>query len=46
MEVAVGDEGEPVLNEDRLREILNELPDIYTLHHRILHELENRIRHW
>lgn len=43
---AVGDEGEPVLNEDRLREILNELPDIYTLHRRILNELENRIRHW
>lgn len=43
---AVGDEGQPVLNEDRLREILNELPDIYTLHRRILNELENRIRHW
>lgn len=43
---ALGDEGEPVLNEDRLREILNELPDIYTLHRRILNELENRIRHW
>lgn len=43
---AVGDEGEPLLNEDRLREILNELPDIYTLHRRILNELENRIRHW
>ncbi|XP_035517614.1 FYVE, RhoGEF and PH domain-containing protein 5-like [Morone saxatilis] len=43
---AVGDEGEPVLDEERLREILNELPDIYTLHRRILNELENRIRHW
>eukprot|EP00066_Takifugu_rubripes_P022814 XP_011612080.1 PREDICTED: FYVE, RhoGEF and PH domain-containing protein 5 [Takifugu rubripes] len=43
---AVGEEGEPLLNEDRLREILNELPDIYTLHRRILNELENRIRHW
>ncbi|XP_070815920.1 FYVE, RhoGEF and PH domain-containing protein 5b isoform X1 [Chaetodon trifascialis] len=43
---AVGDEGEPVLNEERLREILNELPDVYTLHRRILSELENRIRHW
>lgn len=42
----VGDEGEPVLTEDRLREILTELPDIYTLHRRILDELENRIRHW
>ncbi|XP_051272244.1 FYVE, RhoGEF and PH domain-containing protein 5-like isoform X2 [Dicentrarchus labrax] len=43
---AVGDEGELVLDEERLREILNELPDIYTLHRRILNELENRIRHW
>lgn len=43
---AVGDEGQPALSEDRLREILNELPDIYTLHRRILNELENRIRHW
>uniref|UniRef100_A0A668A016 FYVE, RhoGEF and PH domain containing 5a n=1 Tax=Myripristis murdjan TaxID=586833 RepID=A0A668A016_9TELE len=43
---AVGDEGDPVLDEERLREILNELPDVYTLHRRILTELENRIRHW
>ncbi|KAM9859381.1 FYVE, RhoGEF and PH domain-containing protein 5b [Aulostomus maculatus] len=43
---AVGDEGEPVLDEERLREILNELPDVYTLHRRILTELENRIRQW
>ncbi|KAI3370141.1 hypothetical protein L3Q82_024930 [Scortum barcoo] len=43
---AVGDEGELVLDEERLREILNELPDVYTLHRRILNELENRIRHW
>ncbi|KAF3689794.1 FYVE, RhoGEF and PH domain-containing protein 5 Zinc finger FYVE domain-containing protein 23 [Channa argus] len=43
---AVGDEGEPVLEEERLREILNELPDVYTLHRKILTELENRIRHW
>ncbi|XP_037641996.1 FYVE, RhoGEF and PH domain-containing protein 5-like isoform X2 [Sebastes umbrosus] len=43
---AVGDEGEPVLEEERLREILNELPDVYTLHRRILTELENRIRNW
>lgn len=43
---AVGDEGEPVLDDERLREILNELPDVYTLHRRILNELENRIRHW
>ncbi|KAM8757044.1 FYVE, RhoGEF and PH domain-containing protein 5b isoform 2-T2 [Acanthopagrus schlegelii] len=43
---AVGDEGEAVLDDERLREILNELPDVYTLHRRILNELENRIRHW
>ncbi|XP_041638988.1 FYVE, RhoGEF and PH domain-containing protein 5-like isoform X2 [Cheilinus undulatus] len=43
---AVGDEGDPVLDEERLREILNELPDVYTLHRRILNELENRLRHW
>ncbi|KAK6321352.1 hypothetical protein J4Q44_G00083280 [Coregonus suidteri] len=43
---AVGDEGDPVLEEERLREILNELPDVYTLHRRILTELENRIRQW
>ncbi|XP_042364414.1 FYVE, RhoGEF and PH domain-containing protein 5-like isoform X2 [Plectropomus leopardus] len=43
---AVGDEGDPVLDEERLREILNELPDVYTLHRRILTELEYRIRHW
>ncbi|KAF7664296.1 hypothetical protein LDENG_00181230 [Lucifuga dentata] len=43
---AVRDDGEPVLDDERLREILNELPDVYTLHRRILTELENRIRHW
>ncbi|XP_041744145.2 FYVE, RhoGEF and PH domain-containing protein 5 isoform X1 [Coregonus clupeaformis] len=43
---AVGDEGDPVLEEERLREILNELPDVYALHRRILTELENRIRQW
>lgn len=43
---AVGDEGEPVLEEERLREILNELPDVYGLHRRVCTELENRIRHW
>ncbi|KAM8914313.1 FYVE, RhoGEF and PH domain-containing protein 5b isoform 2-T2 [Spinachia spinachia] len=43
---AVGEDGDPVLDEGRLREILNELPDVYTLHRRILSELENRIRHW
>ncbi|KAK0148677.1 FYVE, RhoGEF and PH domain-containing protein 5 [Merluccius polli] len=43
---AVGEDGEGALGDERLREILNELPDVYTLHCRILAELENRIRHW
>ncbi|KAM9758647.1 FYVE, RhoGEF and PH domain-containing protein 5b isoform 2-T2 [Menidia menidia] len=43
---AVGDEGQLVLDDERLREILNELPDIYKLHRKILTELENRVRHW
>ncbi|XP_030584322.1 FYVE, RhoGEF and PH domain-containing protein 5b isoform X2 [Archocentrus centrarchus] len=42
----VGDQGEPVLDDERLREILNELPDVYTLHCTILTELENRIQCW
>lgn len=42
----VGDQGEPALDDERLREILNELPDVYTLHRTILAELENRIQHW
>ncbi|KAM6927497.1 FYVE, RhoGEF and PH domain-containing protein 5b isoform 2-T2 [Xenentodon cancila] len=43
---AVGDQGQPALDDERLREILNELPDVYNLHCKILTELENRIRHW
>ncbi|RVE73236.1 hypothetical protein OJAV_G00048750 [Oryzias javanicus] len=43
---AVGDEGQPVLDDGRLGEILNELPDVYILHQKILNELEYRIRHW
>ncbi|XP_046881665.1 FYVE, RhoGEF and PH domain-containing protein 5-like isoform X2 [Hypomesus transpacificus] len=43
---AVGEEGEPVLEDEMLREILNELPDVYTFHRRLLTELENRIRQW
>uniref|UniRef100_A0A665V7V1 FYVE, RhoGEF and PH domain containing 5a n=1 Tax=Echeneis naucrates TaxID=173247 RepID=A0A665V7V1_ECHNA len=43
---AVGDEGEPVLEEERLREILNELPDVYTLHRTVFTELESRIHRW
>ncbi|XP_051931541.1 FYVE, RhoGEF and PH domain-containing protein 5-like isoform X1 [Hippocampus zosterae] len=40
------DDGEPALDEKRLCEILNELPDIYHLHRTILTELENRTRQW
>ncbi|CAL8335577.1 unnamed protein product [Lota lota] len=43
---AVGEDGERVLGDERLREILNELPDVYNLHRMILAELENRIRAW
>lgn len=43
---ATGDDGQPVLDDERLREILNELPDIYSLHRKILTELESRVRHW
>ncbi|XP_069563829.1 FYVE, RhoGEF and PH domain-containing protein 5b isoform X1 [Brachyistius frenatus] len=39
-------EGENVLDDERLREILNELPDVYALHRSILTELETRLRHW
>ncbi|XP_061641832.1 FYVE, RhoGEF and PH domain-containing protein 5-like isoform X1 [Phyllopteryx taeniolatus] len=43
---AVGDNGEPVLDEKILCEVLNELPDVYLLHRTILTELENRTRQW
>uniref|UniRef100_A0A3Q2YMV6 FYVE, RhoGEF and PH domain-containing protein 5-like n=1 Tax=Hippocampus comes TaxID=109280 RepID=A0A3Q2YMV6_HIPCM len=43
---AATDDGEPALDEKRLCEILNELPDIYLLHRTILTELENRTRQW
>ncbi|XP_072308820.1 FYVE, RhoGEF and PH domain-containing protein 5b isoform X2 [Eucyclogobius newberryi] len=39
-------EGKPVVEEERLKEILIELPDIYSLHRRILSELEGRVRLW
>uniref|UniRef100_A0AAV2M3Y2 DH domain-containing protein n=1 Tax=Knipowitschia caucasica TaxID=637954 RepID=A0AAV2M3Y2_KNICA len=39
-------EMKPVMEEDRLREILIELPDVYNLHRRILCELEGRVRLW
>ncbi|XP_030229533.1 FYVE, RhoGEF and PH domain-containing protein 5b isoform X1 [Gadus morhua] len=43
---AVGADGERVLGDERLREILTDLPDVYSLHRRILGELEDRLRHW
>ncbi|XP_018535602.1 FYVE, RhoGEF and PH domain-containing protein 5 isoform X1 [Lates calcarifer] len=43
---AVGEEGEPVLEEQRLREILSVLPQVYALHSSILTELEERITQW
>ncbi|KAJ8265370.1 hypothetical protein COCON_G00144690 [Conger conger] len=42
----VGEEGEPALQEDRLNEILSNLPEIYQLHCHILTELEHRIAQW
>uniref|UniRef100_A0A8C2XK59 FYVE, RhoGEF and PH domain containing 5 n=1 Tax=Cyclopterus lumpus TaxID=8103 RepID=A0A8C2XK59_CYCLU len=45
-EAAVGEEGEPVLEEQRLGEILSVLPQVYTLHSSILTELEERISQW
>ncbi|KAL0978558.1 hypothetical protein UPYG_G00172140 [Umbra pygmaea] len=43
---ALGVDGEPVLEELRLCEILGMLPDVYTLHSNILSELDTRIRQW
>ncbi|CAJ1051420.1 FYVE%2C RhoGEF and PH domain-containing protein 5 isoform X2 [Xyrichtys novacula] len=43
---AEGDDGEPVLEEQRLREILGVLPQVYTLHSDILSELEERVSQW
>ncbi|KAL6111860.1 fgd5 [Pungitius sinensis] len=45
-EAAVGEEGEPVLDEQRLGEILGVLPQVYTLHSSILAQLEERISQW
>uniref|UniRef100_A0AAQ4NX56 FYVE, RhoGEF and PH domain containing 5a n=1 Tax=Gasterosteus aculeatus aculeatus TaxID=481459 RepID=A0AAQ4NX56_GASAC len=45
-EAAVGEDGEPVLDEQRLGEILGVLPQVYTLHSSILTELEERISRW
>ncbi|XP_056254932.1 FYVE, RhoGEF and PH domain-containing protein 5 isoform X2 [Seriola aureovittata] len=43
---AVGENGEPVLEDQRLGEILGVLPQVYTLHSSILIELEERISQW
>nr|XP_043880194.1 FYVE, RhoGEF and PH domain-containing protein 5 isoform X1 [Solea senegalensis] len=43
---AVGEDGEPVVEEQRLAEILGVLPQVYTLHSSILTELEERISQW
>lgn len=43
---AVDEEGEPVLEEQKLGEILGVLPEVYTLHSSIFTELEERISQW
>ena len=43
---AVDEEGEPVLEGQRLGEILGVLPQVYSLHTSILNELEERISQW
>lgn len=43
---AVVVEGEPVLDEQRLGEILGVLPQVYNLHKNLLSELEERISQW
>lgn len=43
---AEGEEGEPVLEEQKLGEILGVLPQVYALHSSILTELEERISQW
>ncbi|CAG5983654.1 unnamed protein product [Menidia menidia] len=43
---ALDEEGEPVLEEQRLGEILGVLPQVYSLHTSISNELEERISHW
>lgn len=43
---AVDEEGESVLEEQRLGEILGVLPQVYSFHSSILMELEERISQW
>ncbi|XP_061903117.1 FYVE, RhoGEF and PH domain-containing protein 5 isoform X1 [Entelurus aequoreus] len=43
---AVGEDGNSVVEEQRLEEILGVLPQVFTLHSNILSELEERISQW
>ncbi|XP_011473360.2 FYVE, RhoGEF and PH domain-containing protein 5 isoform X2 [Oryzias latipes] len=43
---AVNEEGEPVLEEQKLGEILTVLPEVYRLHCSILADMEERISQW
>lgn len=43
---AEGENGEPVLEEQKLAEILGVLPQVHSLHSSILTELEERISQW
>ncbi|XP_077386336.1 FYVE, RhoGEF and PH domain-containing protein 5 isoform X1 [Festucalex cinctus] len=43
---AVAEDGSPLLDDQRLEEILGVLPQVLTLHSNILTELEERIDHW
>ncbi|KAG7270246.1 hypothetical protein CRUP_013963 [Coryphaenoides rupestris] len=45
-EEAVGEGGEPAVEEQRLEEILGVLPQVYSLHSGLLAELEARISQW
>ena len=46
VEAAVGEDGEPVIEQQRLGEILGVLPQVYSIHSSMLTELEERISQW
>lgn len=46
VEEAVGEDGEPVVEEGRMDEILSTLPQAYQLHTDILTQLDSRIQQW
>ncbi|KAM9444230.1 FYVE, RhoGEF and PH domain-containing protein 5 isoform 2-T2 [Clarias gariepinus] len=46
VEEAVGADGEPVVEEGRMDEILSTLPQAYQLHTNILTQLDSRIQQW